>query len=105
MLPGSTGWRLRKDPQERRYHAVAEEGVPLREIAEAIGRGLKVPVVSQIPRGGSRAFWLPRVFVGARRSGLKRANAGTAGMATDAAAWTDCRPRPRDGVQSPSERS
>src|SRR5271168_1659383 len=26
-----------------RYNAVAEEGVPLREIAEAIGRGLKIP--------------------------------------------------------------
>ncbi|HEY8454398.1 MAG TPA: SDR family oxidoreductase [Actinopolymorphaceae bacterium] len=29
-----------------RYHAVAEEGVPMREIAEAIGAGLGVPVVS-----------------------------------------------------------
>ena len=28
------------------YHAVEEEGVPLREIAEALGQGLKVPVVS-----------------------------------------------------------
>ena len=29
-----------------RVHAVTEKGVPLREIAEAIGRGLKVPVVA-----------------------------------------------------------
>jgi nucleoside-diphosphate-sugar epimerase len=29
-----------------RYHAVAEEGVPMRDIAEAIGRSLKLPVKS-----------------------------------------------------------
>lgn len=28
------------------YHAVQEEGVPLRDIAETIGKGLKVPLVS-----------------------------------------------------------
>jgi hypothetical protein len=26
------------------YHAVNEEGVPMKAIAEALGRGLKVPV-------------------------------------------------------------
>jgi nucleoside-diphosphate-sugar epimerase len=29
-----------------KYHAVAEEGVPMRDIAEAIGRGLNTPVKS-----------------------------------------------------------
>src|SRR5580692_2091674 len=32
-----------------KYHAVAEEGLSLRDIAEVIGRGLKVPVVSISP--------------------------------------------------------
>lgn len=30
-----------------RYHGVAEEGIAFRDIAEAIGKGLKVPVVSK----------------------------------------------------------
>jgi nucleoside-diphosphate-sugar epimerase len=37
---------LEKRQAGARYHAVAEEGIPVREIAEVIGRGLKVPVVS-----------------------------------------------------------
>ena len=37
---------LEKGEAGARYHAVAEEGVPLREIAEEIGRGLSVPVVA-----------------------------------------------------------
>jgi nucleoside-diphosphate-sugar epimerase len=42
-----------------RYHAVAEEGVPLREIAETIGRGLKLPVVSLTPEQAPAHFgWL-----------------------------------------------
>ena len=39
-----------------RYHAVAEEGVPLRDIAEAIGRGLNIPVVSKTPEEAAEHF-------------------------------------------------
>jgi nucleoside-diphosphate-sugar epimerase len=47
-----------------RYHAVAEEGVPVREVAEAIGRGLKVPVVAKSPEEAGEHFgWLAQ-FVG-----------------------------------------
>jgi len=41
------------------YHAVQEEGVPLREIAETIGKGLNVPVVSLPPeKAGEHFGWL-----------------------------------------------
>lgn len=54
-------YRLALDRGERngRYHAVAEEGVPVREIAEAVGAGLKVPVVSLSPEEAAPHFgWL-----------------------------------------------
>src|SRR5271155_403421 len=38
---------LEKGAAGARYHAVAEEGVTLREIAEVIGRGLNAPVVTK----------------------------------------------------------
>jgi nucleoside-diphosphate-sugar epimerase len=42
-----------------RYNAVAEEGVPLREIAEAIGLGLNLPVVSMTAQeAGAHFGWL-----------------------------------------------
>jgi nucleoside-diphosphate-sugar epimerase len=47
-----------------RYHAVAEEGVSLREIAEAIGRGLKVPVVSIAPEEAAGHFGFLGHFAG-----------------------------------------
>ena len=41
------------------YHAVQEEGVPLREIAETIGRGFGIPVVSLDPEKAAEHFgWL-----------------------------------------------
>lgn len=50
---------LEKGSAGTRYHAVAEEGVPARKIAEAIDRGLKVPVVSKSPEEAAEHFgWL-----------------------------------------------
>jgi nucleoside-diphosphate-sugar epimerase len=46
-----------------KYHAVAEEGVPLREIAEAVGRGLKIPVVSLSPEEAVAHFGWLTMFV------------------------------------------
>ena len=40
---------LERSPAGTRLHAVAEEGVPTKQIAEAIGRSLDLPVVS-VPR-------------------------------------------------------
>jgi nucleoside-diphosphate-sugar epimerase len=43
------------------YHAVDEEGVSMKAIAEALGRGLKVPVVSIKPEEADAHFgWLGR---------------------------------------------
>jgi len=39
-----------------RYHAVGEEGVPMKEIAEAIGRGLRVPVIAVRPEEAVQHF-------------------------------------------------
>jgi hypothetical protein len=52
---GSNRW-----PAERGaiYHAVDEEGVSMKAIAEALGRGLKVPVVSIKPEEAEAHFGL-----------------------------------------------
>lgn len=50
---------LEKHESGARYHAVGEEGVPLRDIAEVIGRGLKVPVVAMSQEEAAAHFgWL-----------------------------------------------
>ncbi len=50
---------IEKAEPDAKYHAVAEEGVPMRDIAEAIGRRLNMPVKS-ISQSESQAFfgWL-----------------------------------------------
>lgn len=50
---------LEKYEAGAKYHAVAEEGVAMRDIAEAIGRGLKLRVVSLSPEQAQAHFgWL-----------------------------------------------
>jgi nucleoside-diphosphate-sugar epimerase len=47
-----------------RYHAVAEEGVRMRDIAEVIGRGLQVPVQSLAPEEAAAHFGWMDMFAG-----------------------------------------
>jgi len=47
-----------------RYHAVAEEGVALKEIATALGNGLKVPVTSIAPEEAQEHFGFLGFFAG-----------------------------------------
>ena len=50
---------LEKAPAGSTLHAVADEGVPIRDIAEVIGRHLSLPVVSVAPEAAAEHFtWL-----------------------------------------------
>jgi len=54
---------LEKGTAGASYHGVADEGVPTREIAAAIGRGLNVPVVSKSRDEAADHFgWLAHFF-------------------------------------------
>jgi nucleoside-diphosphate-sugar epimerase len=55
---------LEKHEAGSRYHAVGEEGVSMREIAEVVGRGLKVPVVSLSPEEAQAHFGWLAMFAG-----------------------------------------
>ena len=54
-----------------RYHAVAEEGVRARDIAEVIGRGLKVPVTALSPEEAAGHFGWLGMFAGLDMSASK----------------------------------
>ncbi len=55
---------LEKGTAGARYHAVAEEGVPLKDIATAIGRGLNVPVTSVSAEQAPEHFGFLGFFAG-----------------------------------------
>ncbi|BCW88312.1 hypothetical protein sos41_14510 [Alphaproteobacteria bacterium SO-S41] len=56
---------LERAEPDAKYHAVAEEGVSAREIAEALGRRLKLPVVSLTPEQAPAHFGMLAFFAGA----------------------------------------
>jgi nucleoside-diphosphate-sugar epimerase len=64
-------YRLALETREpgARYHAVAEEGVSLRDIAAVIGRGLKVPVVGMSPEEAAAHFGFLARFAGMNLQG------------------------------------
>jgi len=54
---------VEKAPAGSTLHAVADEGVPVRDIADVIGRHLDLPVVSISPEDADEHFtWLARFF-------------------------------------------
>jgi nucleoside-diphosphate-sugar epimerase len=55
---------LEKHEVGARYHAVAEDGVAVRDIAETVGRGLKVPVVALSPEEAPAHFGWLAMFAG-----------------------------------------
>lgn len=55
---------LEKGVAGSRFHAIADEGVPIRDIAEVIGRRLNVPVVAKSPEEATNHFgWLGHFIV------------------------------------------
>lgn len=55
---------LEKATAGARYHAVAEEGIAFRDIAEVIGRRLNIPVVSKSPEEAADHFGWMAAFAG-----------------------------------------
>jgi nucleoside-diphosphate-sugar epimerase len=56
---------LEDAPAGSTLHAAAEEGVPIRDVAEVIGRHLSVPAVSISAEDAGEHFTWPAGFIGA----------------------------------------
>ena len=55
---------LEKNESGARYHAVAEEGIPIREVALVLGKGLGLPVKSISPEEAQDYFGWMAMFAG-----------------------------------------
>jgi nucleoside-diphosphate-sugar epimerase len=54
---------LEKGPDGATYHGVADEGVPVRDIAEIIGQHLNLPVISKSSEEAASHFgWIGHFF-------------------------------------------
>jgi nucleoside-diphosphate-sugar epimerase len=55
---------LERGAEDGPFHAVAEEGVPFKQIAEVIGRHLNIPVVGKSPKEAAEHFGWFAMFAG-----------------------------------------
>jgi nucleoside-diphosphate-sugar epimerase len=76
---------LEKAPAGSALHAVAEEGVPIRQVAEVIGRHLDVPMVSIAPEDAFEHFGFLGAFVGTDAP-------ASSGLTRDLLGWQPTRP-------------
>ena len=90
---------LEKGPNRARYHAVAEEGVTAKAIAEAIGRGLKIPVVSLSPEQAAGHFGWMAMFAGMDMPASSKLTQERLRLAPDAEGRDDRGPRPYELVR------
>ena len=67
-----------------RVHGVAETGIPVRDIAEVIGRRLNLPVMSKSPEEARRAFRLDGALRCTRPAGIECADTTAIGLDADA---------------------
>ena len=63
---------IEKNAPNATYHAVDEEGVSLKDIAEAIGKGLQVPAVSLTAEEAGKHFGPIAQFVGMNLTGSSK---------------------------------